>query len=174
MKPEEWLEGLKTPVFIDDPVGGTCKDSIHAHRATFLEEGARIVRDLLAQVDALRDGVAVVVPELAGDPVLQEEFSDNGKHSHWNLFDSGNGELIWTEAPEEEWHKHHRRPAHSVPSSRVLKDGEVAVDAEYFAALRYLQSCARKWRHGEVSAVPLLNASAGADALRAHGKEGAP
>lgn len=69
----------------------------------------------------------VVVPELDGAPVLQEEFADNGEHSHWNLFDSGSGVLLWTEAPEEEWHKHHRRPAHSVPASRVLKDGEMPI-----------------------------------------------
>lgn len=35
-------------------------------------------------------------------PIIVERFSDNGEHSHWALIDSKTGELIWSEAPEEE------------------------------------------------------------------------
>ena len=77
----------------------------------------------------------VVVPELEGIPVVQPEFDDSGNKTHWNVFDSDTDRLLWTEDPEEEWRKHRRIAAHSVPSSRVLKDGEVAVDAEEWAAM---------------------------------------
>lgn len=88
------------------------------------------------ELAALRGQVGVVVSELMGVPMLQEEFADNGGHSHWNLFDSGTGELIWTEAQEEEWYKHHRRPLSTLPSPRVLRDGIVEVPMEELAVLR--------------------------------------
>ena len=91
---------------------------------------------LRAELAALRGQAGVVVSELMGVPMLQEEFADNGGHSHWNLFDSGTGELIWTEAQEEEWYKHNRRPLSTLPSPRVLRDGIVEVPAEELAVLR--------------------------------------
>lgn len=159
MKPEEWLEGLKTPVFIDDPVGGTCKDSIHAHRATFLEEGARIVRDLLAQVDAIRAGVAVVVPEekmieLATLKMMVAYKALRREHPQKPSPDIGWMEVMLQEA---------LKILHSVPASRVLKDGEVAVQSEYFEALENGDDVIRPysvWLHDVF-------------ALRAQGKEGA-
>lgn len=35
-------------------------------------------------------------------PVLSEAFADNGEHSHWRLIDANTGDLLWTEAPEED------------------------------------------------------------------------
>lgn len=101
------------------------------------------VNPLHAEIDRLRaEAGLVVVPELEGIPVVQPEFDDSGNKTHWNVFDSDTDRLLWTEDPEEEWRKHRRIAAHSVPSSRVLKDGEVAVDAGELAALRKLFSAA--------------------------------
>ena len=94
------------------------------------------VNPLHAEIDRLRaEAGRVVVPELEGIPVVQPDFDDSGNKTHWNVFDSDTDRLLWTEDPEEEWRKHRRIAAHSVPSSRVLKDGEVAVDAEEWAAM---------------------------------------
>lgn len=30
-------------------------------------------------------------------PIIKEVFADNGEHSHWELINSDNGEVIWTE-----------------------------------------------------------------------------
>jgi len=38
-------------------------------------------------------------------PIVVERFSDNGEHSHYALIDSENGELLWSELPEEEIEK---------------------------------------------------------------------
>lgn len=35
-------------------------------------------------------------------PVIVEKFADNGEHSHWSLVDCETGELLWSQAPEEE------------------------------------------------------------------------
>lgn len=33
-------------------------------------------------------------------PVVNEVFADNGEHSHWELIDSTNGKILWTEAED--------------------------------------------------------------------------
>jgi hypothetical protein len=35
-------------------------------------------------------------------PILNEVFSDNGEHSHWNLIDPTTGENLWSEDAEED------------------------------------------------------------------------
>jgi hypothetical protein len=35
-------------------------------------------------------------------PVVNEVFTDNGEHSHWNLIDAETGENLWSEFPEED------------------------------------------------------------------------
>ena len=35
-------------------------------------------------------------------PTIVERFADNGDHSHYALIDTETGELLWSEAPEEE------------------------------------------------------------------------
>jgi hypothetical protein len=35
-------------------------------------------------------------------PVVNEVFTDNGEHSHWNLIDVETGENLWSEFPEED------------------------------------------------------------------------
>lgn len=58
MTPEDWLEGLKNPVYIDDPVGGGIQDSVRAYRHPFLEDGARLMRELMEANKALRNQLA--------------------------------------------------------------------------------------------------------------------
>ena len=116
------------------------EESMEARRTSEAEGGAlnqlnNEIDRLRAELAALRGQVGGVVPELTGAPILQEEFADNGGHSHWNLFGSGTGELIWTEAPEEEWAKHHRRPLSALHSPRSTRDGMVEVPAEEWAAM---------------------------------------
>lgn len=36
------------------------------------------------------------------EPIVNEVFSDNGEHSHWNLIDPETGENLWSEDPEED------------------------------------------------------------------------
>lgn len=50
---------------------------------------------------------------------------------------------------------------------RPVGEGEVVVNKEYHESLVHLRVCAHKWRHGEAPSTPLLNASAGADAIHA-------
>lgn len=35
-------------------------------------------------------------------PILVERYADNGTFSHWALIQEKTGELLWSEAPEEE------------------------------------------------------------------------
>lgn len=35
-------------------------------------------------------------------PILVERYADNGAFSHWALIHAESGELLWSEAPEEE------------------------------------------------------------------------
>ena len=35
-------------------------------------------------------------------PIIVERFADNGSHSHYALIDRDTGELLWSEAVEEE------------------------------------------------------------------------
>jgi hypothetical protein len=35
-------------------------------------------------------------------PIITEAFNDDGSFSHWRLINPENGELIWTENPEED------------------------------------------------------------------------
>lgn len=191
-------DSAKIPLCVSDPEG-----SLPLWMPWTNADVQARVDPIYAQVDALHEKISrlqaqlaqaerVVVPELDGAPVLQEELADNGGHSHWNLFDSGSGALLWTEAPEEEWHKHHRRPTHSVPASRVLKDGEVAVGRDDLVRVAgqwektHLDSIAhtlakRQSDRGieEVRRLHALKdspceACSQINALRAQGKEGAP
>lgn len=34
-------------------------------------------------------------------PIVNEVFTDNGEHSHWNLIDAETGENLWSESSEE-------------------------------------------------------------------------
>lgn len=34
-------------------------------------------------------------------PILDEQFADNGEHSHWHLIDSEEGMVLWSSFPEE-------------------------------------------------------------------------
>jgi len=36
------------------------------------------------------------------NPIMLENFADNGEYSHQSLIDSETGNLLWSEAPEEE------------------------------------------------------------------------
>ena len=170
----------KVPVRIPDKFRSTAEKKAMVERlasdlSTTKTEDDRACTEIarlqaqLAQEEAER----VVVPELDGDPVLQEEFADNGEHSHWNLFDSGSGVLLWTEDPEEEWHKHNRKPAHSVPASRVLKDGEVAVTRTELGPLRVIANHFSRGDHEWILeyTVPVEMALDALTALRAQGKE---
>jgi len=40
-------------------------------------------------------------------PVVNEVFTDNGEHSHWNLIDAETGENLWSEFPEEDLARGH-------------------------------------------------------------------
>jgi hypothetical protein len=35
-------------------------------------------------------------------PTIIERFTDNGEHSHYSLIETETGDLLWSEAPEEE------------------------------------------------------------------------
>ena len=42
-------------------------------------------------------------------PILESSFADNGEFNYWNLLHPDTGELLWSEEPEEEYSKNHRR-----------------------------------------------------------------
>lgn len=72
-----------------------------------------------------------------------------------------------------------RENSHSVPASRVLKDGEVAVrNAEWEAAGNLLFSARTAWveceTSGECDMSAVTKAAKSWDAIRTQGKEGAP
>ena len=41
-------------------------------------------------------------------PILNEVFTDNGEHSHWNLIDGETNDIIWSEDPIEDNINHNK------------------------------------------------------------------
>lgn len=86
-----------------------------------------VVHQLASEVVRLRAEIAdlkrggVVVPELtelSEEPVVVEDFADNGAHSQWRLVDRSTGETLWEEATR------------TIPADRVLGEWEGKISRE--------------------------------------------
>lgn len=111
--------------------------------------------------DLKRGRVVVELTELSEEPVVVEDFADNGAHSQWRLVDRSTGETLWEEATR------------TIPADRVLGEGMVAVGQEELEALRDLLDCARIAAHaveddGECETSSVCDAVFTCDSLHAN------
>ncbi|MFV0470011.1 MAG: hypothetical protein ACK5MK_13930 [Dysgonomonas sp.] len=83
-------------------------------------------------------------------PILLENYADNGAFSHWSLIDSDTGELLWSEAPEEEIQQvknlHIPDVRHSLPSDEKIDDKacDYIYEKTYVSTENNHDSC-REW-----------------------------
>lgn len=61
-------------------------------------------------------------------PTIVERFADNGEHSHYALIETETGELLWSEAPEEEMQQVKNLNIPAVVKSVCVKCGKPIAD----------------------------------------------
>lgn len=170
MTPQAWIEKYNEGFELSFAELGTYMDEGLQHLAAALEEIARLQAEL-AQAER------VVVPEWSANDFALS-CVELGSYIDRDL------RAIFRNA--EAGYKFAASRAHSVPASRVLKDGERAVDARRFDRMlaeenerrylidleRYVRTMAilQRWSKDTLEYGPLK----ALDALRAQGKEGAP
>lgn len=178
MTPQEWIKCV--PDF--DAAGNYTPETL-VHEVPFVQEGAQHLAAALEEIakrnyeiTGHRDEIAFLHAKLSDaeeeNARLKAQLSQAGRVVVPELVPDG----MSTEAFVDGYRFAQSR-ANSVPASRVLKDGEVAVSGEELEELRTLETCERlrnkvnEGRTGYIGIGGAVACLARLDALRAQGKE---